>query len=286
MNQMNAAIPSPVQIRTIKPGFAVEISGVDLRTASADIQDEIVALYKQHSAMVIRGQNLTPAELLAFSAKIGPIVAQSREEQTHPDYPAISVLSNKVENGKLIGVHWNGLGWHTDGTYLPKPLISTILYGVETPPEGGDTLVADTCAAFYALPPERQAFLEGLEVLHSFSYLADKQALKGRVPATEEQKATFPDRTHPLVMTHAQNGRKSFYLTGGTTKAIVGMEDEEKGRQLVGELIKFVTQEEFVYRHKWRQGDILIWNDLYTMHTATLYDDKAYDRLMYRVWLD
>jgi taurine dioxygenase len=276
----------PFTLRTLKPGFAMEVSDVDIRTAPPAVLREIVDIYRRHSALVVRGQvGLTPDELAAFAAEIGELVPQAREEQTLPTHSVISVLSNKVVDGARIGIHWNGLGWHTDGTYLQRPLVSTLLYGVETPPEGGDTLLADTCSAYDALSAEKQQELESVEVLHSFAYLSDKQTRSiNRPPASAEQLAAFPDRTHPLVWTNEHSGRKSFYLTGGTTKGVTGMSDDE-GRQLIGDLIKFTTQDQFIYRHKWTQGDILIWNDLYTMHSATLYDDKKYERLVYRIWM-
>jgi taurine dioxygenase len=176
------------------------------------------------------------------------------------------------------------MGWHTDGTYLEQPLETTVLYGVEIPAVGGDTLLADMRAAFSALPDAEKLELSDKKVLHSFVHLIERLNADARSVVTEEQRRRAPDVVHPLVLSHAGDGNPCFYLTGGTAKAVIGL-DEAAGQALIRRLIDHATQEQFIYRHVWRAGDVLVWNNLYTMHCATPYDDVAFERLVYRLWV-
>jgi taurine dioxygenase len=167
---------------------------------------------------------------------------------------------------------------------LKTPGLTTILYGIETPPEGGDTLYADACEAFNSLPAETQAELERVQVVHSLAYLIDRTAVHRPHPLTAEERASMPDHLHPMVLKNPVTGRKAFYLTAGTAKGVVGMTDEA-GRKFVKDWIAYATQEQFVYRHKWQPGDVVIWNNVCTLHSATDYDETKYDRLLYRCWM-
>lgn len=273
-----------LRTRFLKDDFGVEILDVDLNEASDETFGEIADIYRRNSVLLIRNQNLSPDTLLRFSSCFGPLVPHTRDEYTLPGYPTIYVLSNKVVNGKPIGIHRDGIGWHTDGSYLQRPLITTLLYALETPPEGGDTRFADTCGAYEALDEEDKRKYGELEVLHSFTYLMENREY-GRAAVTPEQKAKTPEAVHPLVLTRPHDGKKSLYLSLGTAQEVVGYEPEE-GREIVRRLADFATQPEFVYAHKWKAGDLVAWNNLCTLHCASLYDDTKYERLVYRVWID
>jgi taurine dioxygenase len=158
----------------------------------------------------------------------------------------------------------------------------TMLYAVEAPPEGADTLLADMCAAYDALPAARRAQLDTLKLHHSYQHFMENREY-GRIILSEALKAENPDVIHPLVRVHPANGRRALWASTGTVKEIVGMPNPQ-GLQLIDELIEFITQDRFVYRHKWRVGDVLVWDNRCTLHTGTLYDDTKYDRLMHRLW--
>ncbi|MGF7149130.1 taurine dioxygenase [Sphingomonas zeicaulis] len=279
----DTATETRFKVTPIGDGFGAEVSGLDLATASDAELDEIAALYRAGSVMVIRGQSLTPDQLTRFGAALGPLEDHTREQFTLPGYPTIYILSNKEVDGKRIGVHRDGMGWHTDGSYLREPLDTTVLYALETPPEGADTLLADMRAAFEALPEAERAAIADKQVLHSFVYLIGQLDPQARSVVTAEQAERAPDVVHPLVLTRP-DGSRNFYLSSGSTKEILG-EEPEAGRQRVRDLIAHATQDRFVYRHKWEAGDILVWNNRYTMHRATEYDDKRYERLVYRLWI-
>jgi len=159
----------------------------------------------------------------------------------------------------------------------------TMLYAVEVPPEGSDTLLADGCAAWNALPPERQAQLAGLKLHHSYRHFMATREY-GAMELPEAIRRDNPDVVHPLIRTHPANGRKALWPSTGTVTEVVGMPGPE-GLRLVDELVAFMTQDRFVYRHKWRVGDLLMWDNRCTLHTGTLYDDEKYFRTMYRMWV-
>jgi taurine dioxygenase len=272
-----------MEVSEIKGGFGSEVTGIDVATATNAELADLAALYRKGSVMVVRGQTLTPDQLVRFGEALGALEDHTREQFTLPGYPTVYILSNKEVDGKRIGVHRDGMGWHTDGSYLRKPLDTTVLYALETPPEGADTLLADMHAAYEALDPALRDEVSPYQVLHSFVHLIGQLDPEARSVVTAEQRERAPDVIHPLVLTR-DGGKKSFYLSNGSTKAILGMPEEE-GRALVRELIKHATAEAHVYRHKWQPGDLLVWNNRYTMHRATEYDDKKYERLVYRLWI-
>ncbi|HEV2573496.1 MAG TPA: TauD/TfdA family dioxygenase [Beijerinckiaceae bacterium] len=276
---MAAVIPD-LKTQWLKDGFAVEILDLDLPTAS---EEELLAfddLCRRYAVVVVRDQNLSPKQVMDVSSRLGRVSPQNYTGP-HPDFPGISILSNKMVDGKLIGVRDAGRNWHTDGTTYQKLGLRTMLYGVECPPEGSDTLVADAAAAFDALPEERQAELEKLSIVHNRAHLIQKYS---RSVLSPEEMARMQDVIHPIVVKSDVDGRKSLFITNGSTKRIEGMEEEESWA-LVNELVEHCTQPQFVYAHKWRAGDCLIWNDVGTLHRATPYDEEKYIRLVYRTWM-
>jgi len=278
-NAMKAATLE-LPTRPLKPGFGVEVLGFDFPTASQDELLAFDAIQRSHPIVVLRDQKLTADQVMTLSQRMGKVSAQHRVGP-HPEFPAITILSNKKVNGRLIGAHEVGRNWHTDGTTYATLGLTTMLYGIECPLDGGDTVIADMCAAFESLPPERQKELEKIQIVHNRAHLIQKY---NRAILTPEEVEKMKDVIHPAVVISPVDGRKALFVTSGSTKRVIGMPQEE-GMALVAELIAYATQEQFVYRHKWRNNDCLIWNDLCTMHTATPYDETKYDRLVFRTWM-
>ncbi|MFI4933739.1 MAG: TauD/TfdA dioxygenase family protein [Caulobacterales bacterium] len=272
-----------VRTRPLKPGFGAEILDVDLQHADQATIDAVVRAFHRHGAILLRGQTLSPGELTNFIAQFGEPEDHTLSEFTVPGFPKVYRLSNKVVDGKPIGAHNDGVGWHTDYSYKPEPVMATMLYAVEVPPEGSDTLLADCVAAWNALTPERQKQLDGLIVHHSYQYFMRTREYGAR-ELSDELKAKNPDVYHPLVRTHPADGRKALWPSTGTVIEVMGMPNPQ-GLELVQELVDFITQDRFVHRHKWQVGDLLMWDNRCTLHTGTLYDDTKYDRLMHRLWV-
>lgn len=272
-----------IHTRPLMPGFGVEILDVDLNEADAETRAEVINLFHENGAIVLRGQDMAPDDLMSFIKLFGEPEDHTQTQFTIPGYPKIFRLSNKMEGGKPIGAHNDGVGWHTDYSYKEEPVMCTMLYAVEVPPEGSDTLLADLCAAYDALSEERKAELDPLVLHHSYQHLMSSRQF-GRMEISDELKAANPDVFHPLIRTHPADGRKALWVSTGTVKGIVGM-DNEAAEALIEELVEFVTAERFVYRHKWQVGDILVWDNRCTLHTGTLFDDTKYVRLMHRLWV-
>lgn len=272
------------KITELKPGFGAEISGVDVAGADDETLREVVAAFHRHGAIVLRGQSMKPQDLMRFISAFGEPEDHTLQENTLPGFPKIYVLSNRIVDGKPIGAHNDGIGWHTDYSYRAEPVMSTMLYAVEVPPEGSDTLLADGCAAWNAMSAERQAELIDLKLHHSWLHFMRTRDFNRQEDPDPALKAANPDVIHPLIRSHPADGRKALWVSTGTVKEVVGLPNPQ-GLKLVEELVEFMTQEQFVYRHKWQAGDILMWDNRCTLHTGTLYDDQKYIREMHRLWV-
>jgi len=277
---MSAALPN---IRELKPGFGAEIIGVDAAAADDATLAGVVDAFHHHGAIVLRNQNMQPADLMRLIGAFGPPEGHTLQQFTLPGYPNIYVLSNRIVDGKPIGAHNDGVGWHTDYSYKDQPVMCTMLYAVEVPAEGSDTLLADGVAAYQALSEQRRAQLDPLKLLHSYQHFMENREY-GRMTLSDEIKAENPDVIHPLIRTHPADGRKALWVSTGTVKEVIGMPNPA-GLELLDELVEFMTQDQFVYRHVWKVGDILVWDNRCTLHTGTLYDDTRYFRTMHRLWV-
>ena len=272
-----------LEVRDLKPGFGAEILGVDLAKADEATLAAVVDTFHASGAILVRGQTMGPDDLLSLISRFGEPEGHTLQEYTLPGYPNIYVLSNRVVNGRAIGAHNDGVVWHTDYSYRQEPVMGTMLYAVEVPPEGADTLLADIVAAYRALPQERRDQLDPLVVHHSFRHFMENRVY-GKAETSPELFIENPDVFHPLIRQHPSDGRNALWVSTGTVKGIVGM-PEPDGTNLVDELVAFATQEEFIYRHKWQVGDVLMWDNRCTLHTGTLFDDTRYIREMHRLWV-
>jgi taurine dioxygenase len=268
----------------LKPGFGARIHDIDLPSASDAEIDKVVAAFHRHGAVVVPGQTMTPDDLMRFIGRFGDPEDHTQTRFTLPGYPKIFILSNRVVDGKPIGAHNDGVGWHTDYSYKPEPVMLTMLYAVEVPDEGSDTLLADGCAAWNALSPERQAELLPLRLHHSYKHFMATRQFGQQQTLSPELEAANPDVEHPLIRTHPADGRKALWPSTGTVTEVIGKPGPE-GLAMLEELVAFMTGDDFVYRHKWSKGDLLMWDNRCTLHTGTLYDDTQYFRTMHRLWV-
>ena len=234
----------------------------------------------ENLVLCIRGQSLTPEAYLAAMRHFGTPLMQTRAGGRHREVPEIMILSSEdrddLGDGERIVV---GAHWHSDDSYKAIPCSLTMLYGLTIPPTGGDTQFTNMYAAYDDLPAETRKRIGHLRVVHKY----DSPRKGTRVAKlTAEEERDVPDVTHPLVRTHPETGRKALYLNPNRMDRIVGMERAESDR-LLDELIAHATQERYQYRHRWRQGDILIWDNRCTMHKATADYPEAAKRHMLRI---
>jgi taurine dioxygenase len=193
----------------------------------------------------------------------------------------VLVLSNKRVNGEPVGLEDAGRYWHSDVSYEDVPPDGSLLYALEIPPHGGDTLFANQYRAYDTLPTGLKARIAGLSARHVFNY-AKLQAQTGSVrkPLTAEQQRQLTGAVHPVVRTHPETGRKALYVNPGFTVAIEGLAPSDSAA-LLAELFAYATAETVIYRHVWRPRDAVLWDNRCLMHHATTYGPQ-YVRHMHR----
>ncbi len=264
-----------------------EVTGIDV---SGSISEQEFSALKNawldhNGLLVIRDQTLTPEQHLAFSRRFGPLFGEAEQLQDTvkkyllPEHPGIYRVSNKVEDGKPLGRARAGTYWHSDVSFRKRPAMASILYAIEIPPVGGDTLFASMTAAYDALSPAFRARLDGLSAVHDFAVAAGMSYSRDVI---EEGDFDGQNRSlHPLVITHPETGRKALFVNPGFTSHVEGFSQEES-RALLELLYRHATQPEFVYRHRWRPHDLLIWDNRCLMHYAIAdYEGKGV-RYMHR----
>jgi alpha-ketoglutarate-dependent 2,4-dichlorophenoxyacetate dioxygenase len=278
-----------IAIYPVTPDFAAEIGDVDLAKPLPDETfAEIQAAFWKYSVLVFPQQDLTPEQHLAFSARFGPVENERTldPKATPTRYLAeFADISNLDAEGKIWAENsrqrmfkaGNKL-WHTDSSFKRLPALCSLLYSRTIAPIGGHTQFADQRAAYDALPEAMKQKLHGLVAEHC---IAHSRARNGFSEFNEDEKRRLPPVPQVLVRTIPENGRKSLYVASHAGR-IFGMPDAE-GRALIDELIRHVTQRQFVYTHRWRPGELVMWDNRCTMHRGTDYDDLRWVRDMQRV---
>lgn len=261
-----------MQMNRLSPSMGAEILGVDLTRLTDGAFARIRDAFHAHQVIVVRDQALTPAAQTAFSARFGALEDQLNAHYTLPGYPEVLVLSNDMKDGKPVGLIDGGDFWHSDSSHRPLPSMATILHAVKNPRQGGDTEFANMVAAYDALSGEMKRRIGPLKGIHAVSKLRNKRVtISARRPGAkdfyEKQKA-IPDQVWPLVRTHPVTGRKALYLSPRFTIGIAGVAEEEADA-ILDALFAHQIRPEFVYRHQWRDGDLVMWDNRCVMHRAT-----------------
>ena len=276
----------PLVHRPLAETFAAEVTGIDL---AAEIDDatiaEIRALWLANVVLAFPGQQaLTAAAHVAFSRRFGRLETDLKAERLHRDHPEILVLSNVKREGRLVGTPHGGQFWHQDLYFEKIPSAAGILHGIVVPDEDGETvgatLFADTGAAYDALPAALKAKVDG-RINRASRVKSWPLNYPDKPPLTEAQKAAYPDVFHPLVRTHPETGRQCLFIGDISAGVVEGMPEAE-GDALLRDLLEFITQPRFVYRHPWQAGDLLMWDNRACVHAATPFDASRYTRHMHR----
>ncbi len=269
-----------LDIRPLDAGFGARIFGLahlpDGRQCAA-----IQAALDEYAVVAIDGQQLDRAALVAFTRQFGEPVRHQVAEYLAGDNPEVMILSNNFDaDGKRLGAPNNGIFWHSDQIHQRVPVNYTLLYGHEVPGEGGDTLFADMRAVLDALPAPIRAKLEGRKIVHSFRASYEKNYIEAE-PLTEARRVANPDVAHPALRTHPATGRKSVYIDPDSAIAVEGLTPAESDETLAF-VFDFLERPEFVYRHRWKRGDLVVWDNRCLMHRATSYDETVERRIMWR----
>jgi alpha-ketoglutarate-dependent taurine dioxygenase len=279
-----SSIMSGVAIYPIKRRFGAEIVGLDLSDDLADAEfRRIEQAWFDASLLVFRDLVMTPEQHIGFTRRFGPLHIMTPLHYNLPGHPEVMVLTNLEEGGKPLGIRRAGMGWHSDGEDKRLPNAGSFLYAHRIPAEGGDTLFADMYAAYDELPDETKRCIAGRRA--RFSRADMHHVHYPHEPAlTEQQKRDRPDVFHPLVRTHPRSGRRALYI-GRWARDVEGM-DPDEGRALIEQLFAYASSERFVYCHKWRVHDAVLWDNRCMLHCATGFDESRCTRLMHRTTLE
>ena len=276
-------------IQPIHTDFAAEVFDIDLskKQSSEDINLVKEAFWK-YAVLVFPDQKLSLDQHVEFATLFGPIemnvnTYQEEVKKHRFDY-RVSDISNLDEEDNILAENsrkrMSGLAnrlWHTDSIFRHKPALASALYALTVVPIGGKTEFTDTRAAWYALPDITKNKIDKLIVEHSIFH---SRAKIGFTNFTEKEKAALPPSRQVLVRDIPESHRKALYIASHAMR-IIGMSDHE-GVALLGELMAHATQPQFIYSHRWRVGDLVIWDNRCTMHRGTDYDEKRFKRDMRR----
>jgi len=273
---------------TVTPlGFAAgaQVTGIDLRAPLSELQQrQINKAWLEHIVLIFPDQELTPEQQIAFTGRFGTLDQHESQAPTtlHPQHREILVLSNKMVNGKKSGTYNSGRNWHTDLSYTTRLAKGAVLHCKEKPPVGGDTMWANLHLALETLSPSIRTLIDGLEAVHDVTLV---RGIEQRDPVVvAEMKKRNPPVIHPVVRTHPETGRKSL-LVNQRIRRFVGMSDEES-QSLLAMLNAHATSPEFVYRHRWSVGDVVMWDNRCSCHVALGDFDQTKPRVMYRCSLE
>ncbi len=255
-----------IRVTPLSGHTGADISGVDLSRPLADADfARIRQALLDHVGIVISGLAPEFQAVLEFGRRFGRLVPHILTQYHHPETSEVSVISNVVDSGqgRTTGMP-AGAFWHSDLSYDVRPSTATLLYSVEVPESGGDTLFANMYRAYETLPEPMKRRIEGLSAVHRYGWNGGAAV----VVLSEEQTAAHPDVVHPVVRVHPETGRTVLFVNPGFTMKIAGV-DEDEGQALLDELFDHARRPEFQYRHPWRAGQIVACDNRAAMHCAT-----------------
>ena len=273
---MAAIMSSRIETRPLSPNIGAEILGVDL---SKPVDDGAVAaildVWHAYNVILFRNQNLSEEDQVRFTARFGEIgKVINQHAGVSKRLPGVIFISNIKENGELIGALPDGeMMFHSDQCYIEVPSAGTLLYAMEVPSRGGDTLFANMYKAYEAVPADLKAKLEGRKALNVYDY-ANVPTHRG------EASKQAPRFAHPIFRIHPATGRKALYVNRLMTDHIVDM-DRAESDALLARLFDIAENPVWIYEHKWKVGDLVMWDNRCTLHARSDFDASE-RRLMRR----
>jgi len=255
------------QIAPTGKALGAEIAGLDLRSIRDRDFEVIHRAWLDHLVVLFRGQRLTDDDLIAFSRRFGDLdwaPIQETGRRFVEGHPEIYVVSNVIENGAPIGSLGAGEAiWHTDMSYLEKPPKASMLYALEVPPAGGDTYFCNMYSAYESLPEPLRQRIAGLRLKHDATYNSGGYVRQGLTAV--DDPVSSPGVYHPLVVTHPETGRRALYLGRRRNAYIDGLALADS-EALLDELWAYAGKSDIAWRHQWRVGDVVMWDNRATMH--------------------
>ncbi len=278
--------------RLTPSGFGAELGDVDLaRPDEAMVEKAMDAFHEAGGLIVIRDQaHVEPAHLRRFVRRFGAPEGNDKYDPAFlvPGFPDMLRIGNTKENGKYTSLFIQAdpppLLWHMDDSFRAPQPIGSCLFCVRTPPEGGETGFAGLTAAYADLPDEMKRRIQSIRTVHSYNHLNELLRRKNphRPPLSQALREQFPPIVRPLVARHPETGRKALYLSLCHIESVEHM-DTAEGGALLNSLQAHATGADYTYMHRWRPGDLVVWDNRCTLHAPTPFDDRRYERLMYRL---
>lgn len=265
-----------VTMQPLNEAIGMEIVGPDLREDLPQTMFEAIRdAWRANCVILLRGQTLDEAAQVRFAQLFGDLGKVLHAHEGRSSLPGVMYISNIRENGKLIGALPDGeMYFHSDQCYIEKPSVGTMLYAMEVPSRGGDTIFANMFAAYDALSNDLKSKIEGRLALNVYDY-QNAATMRGSTP-----REGVPSYAHPMVKTHPFTGRKALYVNRLMTHHVVGM-DAQESDDLLARLFDHQEQDNFLYRHVWTPGDLIMWDNRSALHARSDFDASE-RRLMRR----
>lgn len=260
---------SALRVRKLSPTLGADVRGIDLsRPVAKDTIRAIRQLWYEHSVLLVPGQVLDEDTQVRFGEYFGELAkTMGSYAILKNSHPAVMYVTNEKAEGKYVGALPDGeMFFHSDMCYVERPCLGTMLYAMEIPSQGGNTLFADQYAAYDALPDATKRRIDGLNAVNTFEpgrYDNYAESIT-RAPVSKEARSA----AHPMVLTHPATGRRALYINRLMTEYIVGMPREESNA-LLDTLFNHQEQKQFIYEHRWTRGDVVIWDNRCVLHART-----------------
>jgi len=268
-------------VTPLTPHTGAEVVGLDFtETIEPETRATLNRAFSEHHVLVMRDQHFTPEQFRLAAQVFGDLQVHDKKEHHVPGHPEVYYVSNdEIVNGRRI---IPGETFHTDHSNHPRPPKATMLFAVELPSSGGDTQYVNMHDAYDDLPQGVKRRIDGLKAVHVYLSKYSPRPL-GHI-SEDSRRDVPPPGIHPLVRTHPENGRKALFLNPVRMESIIGMEDQD-ALALIDELMQHATQKKYEYRHRWRHGDWVLWDNRSVMHQANPDYDMSERRYLYRLML-
>jgi taurine dioxygenase len=278
--QHQAATDAGFEVIALSTVMAAEVIGLDLSQPLDDpTRQSVHRAFLRYQVLAFRDQNLTKEQQVTFSEQFGTLERHTLRNKGPNENPLVHIVTNLDSAGKPSGT-LQSTQWHSDKSFRPEPSMATILHAVTLPPDGGDTCFADMYAAYDALPEAEKTAVTAMRVIHSWAL---SRANIGRT-LSQAEIDDAPPMTHPLARTHRETGRKCLFM-GTHASHLEGM-PMAAGRARIEALEAHATQPQFIYRHQWRAGDVLMWDNRCLLHRADPnFDAARHPRVLHRTCL-
>jgi taurine dioxygenase len=265
-----------VEIRPLSPEIGVEIRGVDLgKPLDIDVFEAIRAAWERNCIALFREQQLEEMDQVNFASRFGPLgkAVNDHDPEKGGSHPAVLYVSNVRVNGKVTGILPDGeMFFHSDTCYMERPAMASMLYAMEVPSKGGNTLFANGFRAYETLSDDMKQTLTGKRALNVYDYSGNPTHRAEALPEDAKQCA------HPIFRTHTPTGRKSLYVNRLMTWSIPEFSPEQS-REILSRLFDHQEKPEFVYEHVWSPGDVMLWDNRSCLHARTDFASNERRRL-------